>query len=90
MLYLTLSLSLRFSLYLFLLHRYSTFMDRLPAEGCEAMLSHPCKSYIQKRNIYDERTFQHKPAIAANQKRKKYENIIKNKNKKKIKNVDST
>ena len=70
-LYLTLSLSLRFSLYLFLLHHCSTSMDRLPAEGCEAMVSHPCKSYIQKRNIYDERTFQHKPAIAANHKRKK-------------------
>ena len=68
---LTLSLSLHFSLYLFLLHCYSTSMDRLPAEGCEAMVSHPCKSYIQKRNIYDERTFQHKPAIAANHKRKK-------------------
>ena len=50
-------------------------MDRLPAEGCEgeAMVSHPCKSYIQKRNIYDERTFQHKPTIAANCKRKKAE-----------------
>ena len=73
LLYLTLSLSLslRFSLCLFLLHCYSTSMDRLPAEGCEAMVSHPCKSYIQKRNIYDERTFQHKPAIAANHKRKK-------------------
>ena len=68
---LSLSLSLRFSLYLFLLHCYSTSMDRLPTEGCEAMVSHPCKSYIQKRNIYDERTFQHKPAIAANCKRKK-------------------
>ena len=65
------SLSLRFSLYLFLLHRCSTSMDRLLAEGCEAMVSHPCKSYIQKRNIYDERTFQHEPAIAANHKRKK-------------------
>ena len=76
------SLSLRFSLYLFLLHRCSTSMDRLLAEGCEAMVSHPCKRceamvshpcklYIQKRNIYDEWTFQHKPAIAANHKRKK-------------------
>ena len=59
-----------------------------PCERCGAMVSHPCKSYIQKRNIYYERTFQHKPAIAANHKRKKaYENIIK---KKKKKNVDST
>ena len=75
-------LSLRFSLYLFLLHHCSTSMDRLLVEGCEAMVSHPCKrceamvshpckSYIQKRNIYDERTFQHKPAIAANHKCKK-------------------
>ena len=57
-------------------------MDRLLVEGCELMVSHPCKrcelmvshpckSYIQKRNIYDEQTFQHEPAIAANHKRKK-------------------
>ena len=76
------SLSLHFSLYLFLLHRCSTSMDRLLVEGCELMVSHPCKrrelmvshpckSYIQKRKIFDERTFQHEPAIAANHKRKK-------------------
>ena len=80
--YIWLFLSLRFSLYLFLLHRCSTSMDRLLVEGCELMVSHPCKrcelmvshpckSYIQKRNIYDERTFQHELAIAANHKRKK-------------------